>query len=117
MRGIQSIAGAPQERAADRATTARRLLSELSPYRRTFAWVMVLVVLGAVAQAGGPWLIGRAIDLYILEGDATGLARTMLFLLAIYALGTVASRGQVFGVGAVAQRLLASLRERIFERL
>ncbi|HEV2742427.1 MAG TPA: ABC transporter transmembrane domain-containing protein, partial [Rubrobacter sp.] len=78
---------------------------------------MVLVVLGAVAQAGGPWLIGRAIDLYILEGDATGLARTMLFLLAIYALGTVASRGQVYGVGAVAQRLLASLRERIFDRL
>ncbi len=78
---------------------------------------MVLVVLGAVAQAGGPWLIGRAIDLYILEGDADGLARTMLFLLAIYALGTVASRGQVYGVGSVAQRLLASLRARIFDRL
>ncbi len=78
---------------------------------------MVLVVLGAVAQAGGPWLIGRAIDLYILEGDAAGLARTMLFLLAIYALGTVASRGQVYGIGAVAQSLLASLRARIFDRL
>jgi ATP-binding cassette, subfamily B, multidrug efflux pump len=78
---------------------------------------MVLVVLGAVAQAGGPWLIGRAIDLYILEGDATGLARTMLFLLAIYALGTAASRGQVYGIGAVAQSLLASLRARIFDRL
>ena len=78
---------------------------------------MVLVVLGAVAQAGGPWLIGRAIDLYILEGDAAGLARTMLFLLAIYALGTVASRGQVYGIGSVAQRLLASLRARIFDRL
>ncbi|QIN85084.1 ATP-binding cassette domain-containing protein [Rubrobacter tropicus] len=78
---------------------------------------MVLVVLGAVAQAGGPWLIGRAIDLYILEGDFAGLSRTMLLLLAVYAVGTVASRGQVFGVGSVSQRLLASLRERIFDRL
>ncbi|MEJ7841472.1 MAG: ABC transporter ATP-binding protein [Rubrobacter sp.] len=78
---------------------------------------MVLVVLGAVAQAGGPWLIGRAIDRFILEGDAAGLARTMLLLLAVYALGTVASRGQVYGVGSVAQRLLASLRARIFDRL
>jgi ATP-binding cassette subfamily B multidrug efflux pump len=78
---------------------------------------MVLVVIGAVAQAGGPWLIGRAIDLYILEGDFAGLSRTMLLLLAVYAVGTVASRGQVFGVGSVAQRLLASLRERIFDRL
>ena len=78
---------------------------------------MVLVVLGAVAQAGGPWLIGRAIDRFILQGDAAGLARTMMFLLAVYALGTVASRGQVFGIGSVAQRLLASLRARIFDRL
>ncbi|MDQ3637218.1 MAG: ABC transporter ATP-binding protein/permease, partial [Actinomycetota bacterium] len=117
IRGIQSIAEAPQEKAADRATTARRLISELSPYRWTFAWVMVLVVLGAVAQAGGPWLIGRAIDRFILEGDAAGLARTMLLLLAVYALGTVASRGQVYGIGSVAQRLLASLRARIFDRL
>jgi ATP-binding cassette, subfamily B, multidrug efflux pump len=78
---------------------------------------MVLVVLGAVAQAGGPWLIGRAIDRHILEGDASGLARTMAMLLAVYALGTFASRGQVYGVGTVAQRLLASLRARIFDRL
>jgi ATP-binding cassette subfamily B protein/subfamily B ATP-binding cassette protein MsbA len=78
---------------------------------------MVLVVLGAVAQAGGPWLIGRAIDRHILEGDASGLARTMIMLLTVYALGTFASRGQVYGVGTVAQRLLASLRARIFDRL
>ena len=77
----------------------------------------MLVVLGAVAQAGGPWLIGRAIDRFILRDDLAGLSRTMLLLLAFYALGTFASRGQVYGVGSVAQRLLASLRERIFERL
>ena len=79
--------------------------------------MLVLVVLGAVAQAGGPWLIGRAIDRHILEGDAAGLSRTMLLLLAVYALGAFASRGQVYGVGAVAQRLLASMRARIFDRL
>ena len=77
----------------------------------------MLVVLGAVAQAGGPWLIGRAIDRFILQDDLAGLSRTMLLLLGIYALGAFASRGQVYGVGSVAQRLLASLRERIFERL
>ena len=74
-------------------------------------------MLGAVAQAGGPWLIGRAIDRFILQDDMAGLTRTMLLLLGIYALGAFASRGQVYGVGSVAQRLLASLRERIFERL
>jgi ATP-binding cassette subfamily B multidrug efflux pump len=74
-------------------------------------------VLGAVAQAGGPWLIGRAIDRYILRGDAAGLSRTMLLLFGIYVLGAVAARGQVYQVGAIGQSLLASMRARIFDRL
>jgi len=79
--------------------------------------VLALVVLGAISQAGGPWLIGRAIDRYILRGDATGLSRTMVILLGVYLLGTFASRGQVYGVGSIAQRLLASMRRRIFDRI
>jgi ATP-binding cassette, subfamily B, multidrug efflux pump len=74
-------------------------------------------VLGAVAQAGGPWLIGRAIDRYILPGDAAGLSRIMLLLLGVYVIGTVASRGQVYQVGSIGQSLLASMRARIFDRL
>jgi len=79
--------------------------------------VLCLVVLGAVAQAGGPWLIGRAIDRYILPGDVAGLSRIMLVLLGVYVLGAVASRGQVFQVGSIGQSLLASMRTRIFDRL
>ncbi len=79
--------------------------------------MFVLVVLGAVSQAGGPRLIGRAIDRHILRGDAAGLSRTMLYLLGVYLLGTFASRGQVYGVGSIAQRLLASMRKRIFDRI
>jgi ATP-binding cassette, subfamily B, multidrug efflux pump len=41
----------------------------------------------------------------------------MLFLLGIYVLGTVASRGQVYQVGSIGQGLLASMRARIFDRL
>jgi ATP-binding cassette, subfamily B, multidrug efflux pump len=74
-------------------------------------------VLGAVAQAGGPWLIGRAIDRYILPGDITGLSRIMLVLFGVYVVGAIASRGQVYQVGSIGQRLLASMRARIFDRL
>jgi ATP-binding cassette, subfamily B, multidrug efflux pump len=74
-------------------------------------------VLGAVAQAGGPWLIGRAIDRYILPGDITGLTRIMLVLFGVYVVGAIASRGQVYQVGSIGQRLLASMRARIFDRL
>src|SRR5918999_1850740 len=117
MRSIESIARTPQERAEYRGATARRLLGELRPYSRSLALALALVVLGALSQAGGPWLIGRAIDRDILGRDPAGLFRTMVVLLGVYAVGTLATRGQIRQVGAVGQRILASLRDRIFERL
>ena len=117
MRSIESIARAPREQAENKGTTARRLLGELRPYGRQLLLAFVLIVLGALSQAGGPWLIGRAIDRDILGGDPAGLFRTMLLLLVVYGLGALASRGQIVQVGAVGQSVLASLRERIFERL
>jgi ATP-binding cassette subfamily B multidrug efflux pump len=117
VRGIESMARAPRERAENRGATARRLLGELRPYGRRLLLAFVLVVLGALSQAGGPWLIGRAIDRDILGGDPAGLTRTMLLLLVVYGVGTLASRGQLVQVGAVGQSVLASLRERLFERL
>jgi ATP-binding cassette, subfamily B, multidrug efflux pump len=70
-----------------------------------------------MAQAGGPWLIGRAIDRYILPGDIAGLSRIMLLLFGVYVVGAVVSRGQVYQVGSIGQSLLASMRARIFDRL
>jgi ATP-binding cassette subfamily B protein/subfamily B ATP-binding cassette protein MsbA len=77
----------------------------------------VLVAVGALSQAGGPWLIGRAIDRSILGEDPSGLFRTMALLFGVYVAGTLATRGQIRQVGTVGQSVLASLRERIFERL
>src|SRR3712207_6915540 len=63
--------------------------STLFPYTTLFR-----SVLGALAQAGGPWLIGRAIDRDILGRDPAGLFRTMVVLLAVYAVGTLATRSE-----------------------
>ena len=98
-------------------TRARRLLSELDSHRRGLVLAFVLVVIGALAQAAGPWLIGRAIDEDILGRDPSGLFSTMLLLLAVYVASTLAQRGQILRVGAIGQSVLASLRSRIFDRL
>ena len=117
MRSIESIARTPRERAENKGATVRRLLGELRPYSHQLVLALVLVVLGAGAQAGGPWLIGRAIDGFILQGDPVGLARMMLLLLGVYLVGTLTSRGQIRQVGWIGQSVLASLRKRIFEQL
>lgn len=117
MRGIESIARDPGEKAGDRGRIARRLLGKLRPYKRQLFLALVLVVIGAASQAGGPWLIGRAIDGGIRGDNASSLVRTMLLLLAVYVVGVIAQRAQTFQVGSIGQRVLASLRARIFDRL
>lgn len=118
MRGIESIAQASQEKAGDRGTTARRLLGELKPYKSQMAYAMVLVLLGAASQAGGPALIGITIDRYILRGgDPRMLFVMMGILLAIYVVGALAQRGQTYQVGSIGQGVLATIRGRIFDRL
>ena len=118
MRGIESIAGADQEKAGDRRTTGRRLLGELKPYKSQMAYALVLVLLGAGSQAGGPALIGLTINRYILRGgDPRMLFLMMALLLGLYGIGSLAQRGQTYQVGSIGQSVLASIRSRIFDRL
>jgi ATP-binding cassette subfamily B multidrug efflux pump len=117
MRGIESIARASREKAENRGATARRLLSELGPYKGGLVLALVLVVVGAATQAGGPYLIGRAIDESILGDDRAELYRTMALLFVVYVVGALASRGQIRQVGAIGQSVLASLRARIFGKI
>ncbi len=113
---MRVVAETAEERARHRGATARRLVGEMAPHRGRILIGFGFIVVGAVAQAAGPLLIGRAIDHAILRGDRPGLARIMLVLLAVYAVGTLASRGQVWQVGAIGQHVLASLRARLFDR-
>jgi ATP-binding cassette, subfamily B, multidrug efflux pump len=115
-RDLSAIAATPTERAAQRGATARRLIGELRPYPRQLLVIFGLIVLGAVAQAGAPYLIGRAIDQDIFRHDVGGLARTMLVLLAAFVVATLVTREQIYWVGGVGQRVLATLRARLFAK-
>jgi ATP-binding cassette subfamily B protein/subfamily B ATP-binding cassette protein MsbA len=112
--GIQSIAALPEEHAAASGLVARRLLGYLRPYRRVLLLALALVLAAAAAMAGGPLLIGLAIDTAIGPGNGAQLNRLMLLLGGIYAGGALATRAQLRLMGAVGQQLLAQLRAEIF---
>jgi ATP-binding cassette subfamily B protein/subfamily B ATP-binding cassette protein MsbA len=115
-RSIATMGQASEERASRGGATTLRLLGELGPYGRQLLKILLLIVVGAGAQAGGPYLIGRAIDVDILGRDLRGLALTMALLFVVYVAGWLASREQTYLVGATGQRVLAGLRERLFAR-
>lgn len=114
-RSIAYMAGQSDEKAKSGGKTARRLLAEVAVYKNDMLIVFVLVIIGAITQALGPWLVGRAIDQDILHRDLKGLAGKMGLLFVVYVVGALATRQQSRRIGFTGQRILASFRSRIFE--
>ncbi|MGZ3457698.1 MAG: ABC transporter ATP-binding protein [Archangium sp.] len=114
---IEAMAELELQRARNRGAVARRLVRELRPYTGTLLVALGLIGVNALAQMAGPYLVGVAIDRDIGRGDRLGLLRTMVLLLGVYGAGALAQRAQTRRVGAVGQRVLATLRTRLFEQL
>jgi ATP-binding cassette subfamily B protein/subfamily B ATP-binding cassette protein MsbA len=115
--GMSRIAEMPEERARDRGQVMLRLIGYLRPYWVAVALSFLLILINAGTQAAGPYLIGRAIDIFIVQGDRAGLGRTMLILLGVYLVGMLSMRFQIYLMSLAGQRLLADLRTRIMEHV
>lgn len=115
MRPNVELSTGEDQSARHRGATLRQLLNELRPFSRQLAVVCSCVLLYAGAQAVAPWLIGLALDRNILRGDRTGLAWTMLFLLLAYLVATMSARAQIYYMGSIGQRVIAGLRQRLFD--
>lgn len=114
--GVTSFLQGADERAANSTAIMGRLLYELRPQLRRVSQAGILVLVVGLAQALGPWLVSRAIDIHIAKGDAHGLLVTLGWMGAVYVVGTLAQRAQVFQIGCAGQYVLASLRQRLFAK-
>ncbi len=94
-----------------------RLGKLLRPYRRSLLLGLVLVALDAVASLAGPILIRSGLDSGVGHGSmgAVWLASGIFLLVTIADLAD--SVAEVFVTGRTAQRLLLSLRIRVWSQL
>jgi ABC-type multidrug transport system fused ATPase/permease subunit len=105
------------EKAEDTGKTLRRLAVYLKPHWLGLAGVGVLLILDTLLQLAGPYLIGRAVDEFIIQGDVGGLTVTMLLLLGVY-VGAWATRyGEFYGMIVIGNKVLYKLRTHIFDRI
>ena len=105
------------ERAQASGKTLRRLVVYLKPHWRGLLVVAALLILDTLLQLAGPYLIGRAVDEFIVVGDRPGLTRTMLLLLVVY-VGAWATRYVEFrGMIIIGNKVLFKLRTHIFDRV
>jgi ATP-binding cassette subfamily B protein len=104
-------------RAQDAPGTLRRLWGYLQHQRWRLLAVVVMVALTTGLGLAGPYLMGLAIDRFILAHDLVGLARTVLLMLAAYAGLSLTSWVQTVLMIRVAQGTVADLRRDLFAKL
>lgn len=111
------IPAAAEERPADRSQVLGRLLHYLRPYWKTLLVTFAFILVSAGSQAAGPYLIGRAIDQFILGGDPRGLGITMGQLIAVYLASMLSMRYQIYSLSWTGQKVLADMRRQVMDHI
>jgi ATP-binding cassette subfamily B multidrug efflux pump len=105
------------EKAKDARGTLLRLWGYVQRQRRALVATLFLVTITSLLDLLGPYLMGRAIDVYIDRGDLPGLARLIGLMIAAYIGGAAGTWLQTYLMAGVAQRAVRDLRGDLFARL
>ncbi|OJW02850.1 MAG: multidrug ABC transporter ATP-binding protein [Chloroflexi bacterium 54-19] len=104
-----------------RAKDTRGTILRIWRYLRKQRFALIVTGLSVVVTTGltllGTYLLGRAIDGYILPGDLSGLFGLCLVMLGMYALNSALTWLQSFLMAGAAQRTVRDLRNDLFGRL
>jgi len=106
----------PHERAKNRRGTLMRLWGYLQRQRWGLVGVLLLVTIASGLDLLGPYLMGAAIDRFILKNDLPGLARLAILMLIVYLASALVVWMRVYLMAAVAQRTVRDLRNDLFAR-
>jgi len=105
------------EKAKDPRNALTRLLSYLEAYKMHLVTVGILTTVSTLLSLAGPYLIGVAIDQYIIPRDMAGLVRIAMLLTGTYLLSLLADMSASWIMATVSQRSLMKLRGELFEHL
>jgi ATP-binding cassette subfamily B multidrug efflux pump len=104
-------------KASDVQGTMRRLWGYLKRQKWLLIVTVALVALSSAMLLLGPYLMGIAIDTYILKGDLPGLARTVLLMIGAYGAASLATWLQSYLMASIAQRTVRDIRNDLFSKL
>ncbi|MCC6442344.1 MAG: ABC transporter ATP-binding protein [Armatimonadetes bacterium] len=105
------------EQAKDQRGAVLRLWGYLRRQKMALIATGLMVAAGVGLNLLGPYLLGQAIDRYILPGDLPGLARISLLMLAVYILTSLLTWLQSYVMAGASQRMVRDIRDDLFTRL
>jgi ATP-binding cassette, subfamily B, multidrug efflux pump len=107
----------PEEKAKNTKETLLRLWKYLELQKWTLIIITGLIILTSVMDLFGPYLMGRAIDLYIDKADLPGLVQTCLLMIVTYLISAAGTWLQTYLMASVSQRAIRDLRSDLFRKM
>ncbi|KXZ22753.1 ABC transporter ATP-binding protein [Bacillus nakamurai] len=101
----------------DTKGTLRRIWSYLAEKKGLLTLVMVMVVISAIFGLLGPFVIGRAIDHFIVGRTTNGLLPVLFILLGIYIVQSLSLWFQNYWMINISQSTVFKMRSELFTHL
>lgn len=95
----------------------QRLSGYLTPYLGRTVWAMILMAISSSMSVAIPWIIGRAIDLGIVQQSMPQFRMWIMFLVGAALLEWVTNRGRIAIMAYVGTIIVANLRSELFQHL
>jgi ATP-binding cassette subfamily B protein len=105
------------EKARNPRGTMLRMIPYLTHFRLQIGLVLLMVVVYTLLGLVGPYLMGVAIDKFIVGKDPIGLARISLLMLVIYLANNLLQAASGWIMANVSQRALKQMRKDLFGHL
>ncbi|RXJ04183.1 ABC transporter ATP-binding protein [Anaerobacillus alkaliphilus] len=107
----------PPKKSRDITGTVIRIWSYLAEKKALLTFVLVLVFISVALSLLGPYLIGYAIDEYIIPRNSDGFFRLLVFLAIVYLVNSVAIWLHNYYMISIAQTTVYKMREHLFSHL
>jgi len=95
----------------------KRVMDYALPYKRKFAWSVILTISIAAIAPVRPFLIQTTIDQYILFNNTNGLLMMILLMLGLLLVQTFIQYFQTFLTNALGQSVIKDLRIDVFKHI
>lgn len=105
-----------KNRSKNTANTVKRIWSYLAKEKARLTLVIFLVLISSGLSLLGPYMIGMAIDDFIVKKETAGLGLLLIFLIFIYLSHSLAIFLQNFWMVGIAQNTVYTLRDDLFRQ-
>ena len=104
-------------RASNWKSTLRRIWQIVDEQRGLLVIVLLMVMASSVLALMGPYLIGKMIDTFVMNGNIDGLAHMIVILIGIYVALALTLFLQNYWMIGIAQQTIYRLRTSVFSHL